>query len=147
MHREVRNQIENYDYIVIDCPPAVHSPSPSSAMLVADLALIPVVPAPADMWAVVAAKQLAAQAQVTNEQLKTRLVPNMVQKNTTLARDTIDVLAEDEEVPLLQAWLGSRSAYRECQLMGGTVHRVPRAKDAVSEVDALVDEVIQLVTQ
>jgi chromosome partitioning protein len=147
MHREVRNQIENYDYIVIDCPPAVHSPSPSSAMLVADIALIPIVPAPADMWAVVAAKQLAAQAQVTNEQLKTRLVPNMVQKNTTLARDTIDVLAEDEEVPLLRAWLGSRSAYRECQLMGGTVHRVPRAKDAVNEVDALVDEVLQLISQ
>src|ERR1700744_3006658 len=147
MNREIRSQIENYDYIVIDCRPAVHSPSPSSAMLVADLALIPVVPAPADMWAAGAAKQLAAQAQVTNEQLKTRLVPNMVQKNTTLARDTIDVLAEDEEVPLLRAWLGSRSAYRECQLMGATVHRVSRAKDAISEVDALVDEVLKLVTQ
>src|ERR1700693_4650935 len=75
MHREIRSQIENYDYIVIDCPPAVHSPSPSSAMLVSDLALIPVVPAPADMWAVVAAKQLAANAQATNEILKVRLVP------------------------------------------------------------------------
>lgn len=147
MHREVRNQIENYDYIVIDCPPAVHSPSPSSAMLVADLALIPIVPAPADMWAVVAAKQLAAHAQATNEQLKARLVPNMVQKNTTLARDTIDVLAEDDEVPLLRAWLGSRAAYRECQLLGATVHRVARAKDAISEVDALVDEVLELVAQ
>jgi chromosome partitioning protein len=71
----------------------------------------------------------------------------MVQKNTTLARDTIDVLAEDEEVPLLRSWLGSRSAYRECQLLGGTVHRVPRAKDAIFEVDALVDEVIELVSQ
>src|SRR6202012_4362145 len=108
-------------YIVIDCPPAVHSPSPSSAMLVADLSLIPVVPAPADMWAVVAAKQLAAQAQATNEGLKIRLVPNMVQKNTTLARDTLGVLAEDDEIPLLKAWLGSRAAYREWQLRGATV--------------------------
>src|ERR1700731_1948435 len=110
MHREIRSQIGDYDYIVIDCPPAVHSPSPSSAMLVSDLALIPVVPAPADIWAVVAAKQLAAHAQATNELLRVRLIPNMVQKNTTLARETLDVLSEDIEIPLATARLGSRSA-------------------------------------
>ena len=144
MHREIRSQIENYDFIVIDCPPAVHSPSPSSAMLVSDLALIPVVPAPADMWAVVAAKQLAANAQATNEALKVRLVPNMVQKNTTLARDTLDVLSEDTEIPLTISRLGSRAAYRECQLIGATVHKVPRARDAINEVEALVDEALAL---
>lgn len=144
MYREVRAQIENYDFIVIDCPPAVHSPSPSSAMLVADLALIPIVPAPADMWAAIAAKQLALAAQTTNEGLRVRLVPNMVQQNTTLARDTLGVLAEDEDFPLTKQWLGSRAAYRECQLLGATVHRVPRARQAVSEVDALVDETIKL---
>jgi chromosome partitioning protein len=144
MHREIRSQIADYDFIVIDCPPAIHSPSPSSAMLVSDLALIPVVPAPADMWAVVAAKQLAAHAQATNEQLKVRLVPNMVQKNTTLARDTLDVLSEDNEIPLASTRLGSRSAYRECQLIGATVHKIPRARDAITEVENLVNEVLAL---
>jgi chromosome partitioning protein len=144
MHREIRSQIGDYDYIVIDCPPAVHSPSPSSAMLVSDLALIPVVPAPADIWAVVAAKQLAAHAQATNELLRVRLIPNMVQKNTTLARETLDVLSEDIEIPLATARLGSRSAYRECQLIGATVHKIPRARDAISEVENLVDEALAL---
>jgi len=144
MHREIRSQIDNYDFIVIDCPPAVHSPSPSSAMLVSDLALIPVVPAPADMWAVVAAKQLAAHAQATNEGLRVRLVPNMVQRNTTLARDTLDVLSEDTEIPLTTSRLSSRAAYRECQLIGATVHKVPRARDAINEVEALVDEALSL---
>jgi chromosome partitioning protein len=147
MHREIRSQIENYDYIVIDCPPAVHSPSPSSAMLVSDLALIPVVPAPADMWAVVAAKQLAFHAQATNEVLQVRLVPNMVQKNTTLARETLDVLSEDTEIPLAVARLGSRSAYRECQLLGATVHKISRARDAISEVESLVDEALSLLSE
>jgi chromosome partitioning protein len=147
MHREIRSQIENYDYIVIDCPPAVHSPSPSSAMLVSDLALIPVVPAPADMWAVVAAKQLAFHAQATNEVLQVRLVPNMVQKNTTLARETLDVLSEDTEIPLAVARLGSRSAYRECQLLGATVHKISRARDAISEVESLVDEALALLSE
>jgi chromosome partitioning protein len=147
MHREIRSQIENYDYIVIDCPPAVHSPSPSSAMLVSDLALIPVVPAPADMWAVVAAKQLAFHAQATNEVLQVRLVPNMVQKKTTLARETLDVLSEDTEIPLAVARLGSRSAYRECQLLGATVHKISRARDAISEVESLVDEALALLSE
>jgi chromosome partitioning protein len=144
IYREIRAQMNNYDLIVIDCPPAIHSPSPSSAMLVSDLAIIPVVPAPADMWAIIAAKQLADAAQVTNEGLKVRVVPNMVQKNTTLARDTLGVLAEDAAFPLMQQWLGSRSAYRECQLLGSTVHRVSRARDAIAEVEALTNEVLSL---
>jgi chromosome partitioning protein len=142
MHREVRNQIDIYDFIIIDCPPAIASPAPSSAMLISNLALIPVVPAPADMWAAVAAKKLAATAQATNESLHVRVVPNMVQRNTNLARDTIDILAEDPEIPLTRIHLGSRSAFRECQLLGATVHQVPKATVAVEEVESLTDEVL-----
>ena len=144
VHREVRNHLDNYDFILIDCPPAALSPSPSSAMLISDLAIIPIVPAPADMWASVAAKKLALAAQVTNEQLAIRILPNMVQKNTNLARDTLDVLAEDSEIPLMQSWIGSRSAFRECQLTGSTVHRLGKSSAAAKEVDKLADEVLQI---
>lgn len=144
MHREVRNQIDNYDFIIIDCPPAVQSPAPSSAMLISDLAIIPIVPSPADMWAAVAAKQLAKTAQVTNEDLIVVVLPNMVQKNTTLARDTLDVLAEDQEIRLMDTRIGSRAAFRECQLMGATVHRVSKAQVAIAEIEALTDEVLGL---
>lgn len=145
VHREIKNQLDNYDFIIIDCPPAALSPAPSSAMLISDLAIIPVVPAPADMWASVAAKQLALTAQATNESLKIRLLPNMVQKNTTLARDTLDVLAEDQEIPMVRTMIGSRSAFRECQLTGSTVHRLSRTSAAAQEVDQLTDEVLELV--
>jgi chromosome partitioning protein len=144
MHREVRNQIENYDIIIIDCPPAVQSPAPSSAMLISDLAIIPIVPSPADMWAAVAAKQLAKTAQVTNEDLSVVVLPNMVQKNTTLARDTLDVLAEDEDIPLMKTRIGSRAAFRECQLIGATVHRIAKAHVAIAEIEELTDEVLLL---
>ncbi|PUA20341.1 hypothetical protein C7W93_11415 [Glaciimonas sp. PCH181] len=44
-------------------------------MLISDLAIIPIVPAPADMWASVAAKKkLALTAQVTNEELIIRVL-------------------------------------------------------------------------
>jgi chromosome partitioning protein len=144
VHREIKNHLDNYDFIFIDCPPAVDSPAPSSAMLISDLAIIPIVPAPADMWASVAAKKLALTAQATNEQLLIRMLPNMVQKNTNLARDTLDVLAEDGEIPLMKTWIGSRSAFRECQLFGATVHKVAKSSPAVKEVDKLTDEVLEI---
>jgi chromosome partitioning protein len=56
MHREVRNYIDKFDVIFIDCPPAMNSAAPTSAMLISDLALIPVVPSPGDIWAAEAAK-------------------------------------------------------------------------------------------
>ena len=144
MHREIKNQIDNYDFIIIDCPPAALSPAPSSAMLISDLALIPIVPAPADMWASVAAKKLALTVQATNEGLQIRVLPNMVQKNTNLARDTLDVLAEDTEIPMLNARIASRSAFRECQLTGSTVHSLSKTSAATTEVDALTDEILHL---
>lgn len=144
MHREVKNLIDKYDVIFIDCPPAMNSAAPTSAMLISDLALIPVVPSPGDIWAAEAAKRLAESASATNESLMARVVPNMVQKATSLARDLMEVLAEDEDFPMTSGSLGSRAAFRECQIMGATVHRVPRAQAAVAEVEALTDEVLKL---
>lgn len=144
VHREIKNHLDDYDFILIDCPPSAVSPAPSSAMLISDLAIIPIVPAPADMWASVAAKKLALAVQATNEQLKIRMLPNMVQKTTNLARDTLDVLAEDADVPLMKSWIGSRSAFRECQLTGSTVHSLSKSSAAAKEVDALAGEVLML---
>lgn len=141
MHQQVKNYIDSYDLIVIDCPPAMESDAPKSAMLIADLALIPVVPSPPDIWAAKDAKKLAIGTQVTNEALQVRVVANMVQKATSMARDIMEVLKDDEEVPMLKSVLGSRTAYRDCQLMGGVVHVVPRAAAAIAEVEALTDEV------
>jgi chromosome partitioning protein len=144
MHRSVRDHMETFDAIFIDCPPAMSSAAPSSAMLVSDLALIPLVPSPADIWAAESAKKLAESAKVTNQSLHARVVANMVQKSTSLARDLLEILGEDEDFPLLNSMLGSRAAYREAQILGSTVHAVPRAKTAIDEVEAMTDEVLEM---
>ena len=46
VHREVKKFVNDYDMIVIDCPPAADSPVPQSALLVSDLALVPLIPSP-----------------------------------------------------------------------------------------------------
>ena len=48
VHREIKKYLESYDFILVDCPPAVESPVPQSVLLIADLALMPIIPSPAD---------------------------------------------------------------------------------------------------
>ncbi len=144
MHREVKNHMDKFDVIFIDCPPAMNSAAPTSAMLVSDLALIPLVPSPADIWAAESAKKLAEAAQANNETLVARIVANMVQRSTSLAKELLELLNEDKEFPLLKSTLGSRAAFREAQILGATVHAVPRATAAVEEVENMATEVLDL---
>jgi chromosome partitioning protein len=144
VHREARKFIEEYDYIVIDCPPAVDSPVPQSALLISDLVLIPVIPSPADLWAATGIQQLINNMQEVNEALKARLVANMCQPNTNLAKDVLEVLGEFG-IPLTKTYLGLRMVYRRSAVFGGTVHEEgSSARAAIEEVDALTDEVLGL---
>lgn len=144
IHRALKNHINDYDYIIVDCPPSIDSPVPSSALLVSDLALIPAVPSPADIWAIVEAKRLAEKVLAINDSLMLRVIANMVQKNISITRQALAVLDEDEAMPLLTTRLGLRAAYRECQVVGATVHAIPRAQEAIKEIEAMTDEVVNL---
>lgn len=146
-HRALKDHIDNHDYIIVDCPPSIDSPIPSSVLLVSDMALIPAVPSPADLWAIVEAKALVERVQQINEGLVMRVVANMVQKNMSITRSALSVLGEDETALLMESRLGLRAAYRECQVIGATVHSIPRATEAVREVEALTDEVIAVLTE
>src|SRR5574340_23917 len=112
IHRALKNHINDYDYIIVDCPPSIDSPVPSIALLVSDLALIPAVPSPADIWAIVEAKRLAEKVLAINVSLMLRVIANMVQKNISITRQALAVLDEDEAMPLLTTRLGLRAAYR-----------------------------------
>ncbi len=64
----------------------------------------------------------------------------------------IEILGDDGDVPLLNALIGSRSAFRECQAIGCTVHGVPGAHEAVQEVgddgrQSCPDRVIPMATK
>lgn len=143
MHREIKNHVENYDVILIDCPPGMTEDAPKSAMLVADLALIPVAPSAADIWSAQSAKQLALASKDINESLLIRVVGSM-SNNTKMASDIFNLLREDENIPLLETTIGYRAAYKECLMLGSTVHHVPRAAAAIVETNALADEVMAL---
>lgn len=144
VHREVRKLVGNYDYILIDCPPAADSPVPQSALLVADLCLIPVIPSPPDLWATIGIRAVVENASDINEALKARLVVNQLQSNLGIAKDALEILPEFG-IEVCKAKLHHRAAYKQAALDGQSVHAGgSRAKQAVEEVEALTAEVVKL---
>ena len=144
VHREVKKFIDDYDYIVIDCPPAADSPVPQSALLIADLVLVPIIPSPLDIWAAVGIRQVIATVSDLNEGLKARLVLNQCQPNTTLAQETLEVLPEFG-IELAKAQLRHRQVYRQSAVFGQTVHDFGgKASSAIKEVENLITEVFAI---
>lgn len=144
VHREVRKLVGDYDYILIDCPPAADSPVPQSALLVADLCLIPVIPSPPDLWATIGIRTIVENAADINEALKARLVVNQLQSNVGIAKDAMEILPEFG-IEVCKARLHHRAAYKQAALDGQSVHAGgSRARPAVEEVEALTAEVIKL---
>lgn len=144
VHREVKKFVDDYGCIIIDCPPAADSPVPQSALLIADLALVPLIPSPLDIWAAVGIRQVITNVSDINEILKARLVMNQCQPNTTLAQEALDVLPEFG-IELAKTYLRHRQVYRQSAVFGQTVHNFgSKATAAIEEIESLTDEVLDI---
>ncbi len=147
VHREVKKYIGEYDFIIIDCPPAVESPIPQSALMISDLVIVPIIPSPADVWASVGMQQLIERMKDINETLEARVIANMCQITTNLNEEVINLLKEKEfGIKKLEANICLRTSYRQCQLIGGTVFDLEDtgSKKAITEVKAFKNEVLSI---
>ncbi len=144
VHREIKKFVGDYDFIVIDCPPAADSPVPQSALLIADLALVPIIPSPLDLWASVGIRQIIENVSDINDTLIARLVVNQCQPKTNLAKDTLEVLPEFG-IPVCKNYLHQRIAYRQSAVFGQTVQDFgSKAKDAIREIENLTKEILSI---
>ena len=144
VHREVKKFFNDYDLIVIDCPPAADSPVPQSALVVSDLALVPIIPSPPDLWASVGIRQVIENASGINEGLVSRLVINQLRDRTRLGQEVLRMLPEFG-MERCKVMLRQREPYRQSPMFGQTVHFLSNlASEAVKEVEALTSEVLAL---
>lgn len=146
LHREIQKFVDQYDYILVDCPPSVSAPTPQSAFLVSDLVVIPTRPSLADIWAVQETLKLVERAEAINEGIKAVILLNAKQPNTSLGRDAAEILS-GFNVALLKTTFHLRQAYAQSVVLGGTVHDLPSAKQAQVEVEAFTDELISLMSK
>ena len=143
VHREIQKQLDNYDFIIVDCPPGLESLSPQSAILVADLVIVPLLPSPADFWAARGIKLLIERGVEVNPTLKAAIVANRVVR-TSLSKAIMRELTEFG-IPLMSSRLSNRTAYQEAVISGLSISALGRdAKMAADEVNAFVDEVLAL---
>ncbi|URI16160.1 ParA family partition ATPase [Brevundimonas albigilva] len=142
LHREAPELAKSVDHIIIDGPPRVAGLM-RSALLAADLVLIPVQPSPLDGWASAELLVLLGEARIYRPELVARFVLNRCDARTILARETAEMLAEHDP-PVLAATIGQRVAFAAAAQTGRLVAERDDAALAAREIAALADELLRL---
>ncbi|HOT82396.1 MAG TPA: ParA family partition ATPase [Candidatus Defluviicoccus seviourii] len=142
LHREAPELARDADHVIIDGPPRVAGLL-RSALLAADLVLIPVQPSPLDGWASAEMLALLREARVYRPQLTARFVLNRCGARTVLARETAETLA-DHDPPVLRATIGQRIAFASAAQSGRLALELDDAASAKREIAALADEITRL---
>jgi len=142
LHREAPEFARGADHVVIDGPPRVAGLM-RSALLAADVVLVPAQPSPFDGWASGEMLKLIDEARIFRPQIVARFVLNRCAARTIIARDTAEALAEHQP-PALSACVGQRVAFADAARTGRLVAELDEASLAAREVTALAREVRKL---
>jgi chromosome partitioning protein len=139
LHREAPEIARDVDHVVIDGPPRVAGLM-RSALLAADLVLIPVQPSPFDGWASAEMLALLKEARIYRPELAARFVLNRCGARTVLARETAETLA-DHDPPVLVSTIGQRVAFAASAQSGQLVSELDAEGPAAREIAALATEI------
>lgn len=142
LHREAPELARDVDHIVIDGPPRVAGLM-RSALLAADLVLIPVQPSPLDGWASAEMLALLQEARIYRHELVARFVLNRCASRTVIARETAETLA-DHDPPVLATTIGQRIAFADLAQTGRLVFEADADSRAACEIAAFAAEVASL---
>lgn len=142
IHKEIGGVGQGYDHIIIDGPPRVTDLA-RSAIMAADVVLIPVQPSPYDIWAADEIVRLVEEARVYKENIKCSFVINRKIANTAIGRDVREALAE-YKIPVLDASITQRVIFAEAAAKGLAVHEVAQDGVASAEVEGVVTELMEL---
>ena len=137
-----RQLLEEYQYVIFDCPPSVHAPQTKSVLEFGDTAVIPVQPSPVDLWATIHIEEAVTSAREVNPALRALLVINQLEIRTTLSRLVREALSEIS-LPVADTALRRRAIYRNSALEGKSIFDMGRrGEDAAEELKQLIQEII-----
>lgn len=142
LHKHVVAKCAGFDVLVIDVPPQSNDLS-RSALLAADLVVIPVQPSPYDVWAVRETVKLINEASVFKETLKSVFAINRAITGTAISRDVRSALEEYAPIPTLTATVAQRVAFAESAARGQVVQELAEDSPATREIVALVNELLE----
>lgn len=138
IHKEITQLGRDYDHVVIDGPPRVTDLA-RSAIMAADMVLIPVQPSPYDIWAADEVVKLIEEARVYKDSLAAAFVVNRKIANTAIGRDVGEALA-GYSLPTLAATITQRVIFAEAAARGLAVHEIEPNGPAAAEIEAVTAE-------
>jgi len=140
--REVSRMRQDYQYLVIDCPPTLETGVAQSAMSISDKVFVPILPSPVDLWASVRLTDAIDQIKISNSRLQAYILINQLELRSAMSRSMSQALAEFD-MPTLQSCLRRRAVYRNSALEGLSVYCMgKRGESAVQEVEFLIEEIL-----
>jgi len=139
---EAKRFANDYDFVVIDCPPTLETGVMQKAMQISDKVLIPVLPSPVDLWASIRIIEAIEQAKIRNRELKAYIVVNQLEPRSALSKAMKDALHEFD-IPALEGGVRRRAAYRNAAVDGVSVFCMgKRGEAAAQEINHIIEEVL-----
>lgn len=142
---ETRKFVPRFDDIVIDCG-GRDTAAFRSALLVADVLLVPSLPGQFDAWSLENVDTVVGEARALNEGIRSFLVMNKVDSNPriSLSDEVLEYAADLENLTPLAVKVGYRVAYRRSAAEGQAVNELAkRDPKAISEMENLYQEVFK----
>jgi chromosome partitioning protein len=139
---DLRRDFRAYPFVVLDCPPAVESRAATLALQSCDVAVIPVLPSPVDLWASLRLPQDIDEAKRLNPQLRAYLLLNQIEARSALSAAMQEALAEFG-LPALRTPVRRRGIYKTAALEGVSAYQLgARGQGAVAEIEGLIEEIL-----
>ena len=142
LHQEAPELARRCDHIVMDGPPRIAALA-RSALLAADLVLIPVQPSPYDVWASAEMVSLIREAQVFRPALRAAFVINRRVSTTVIGREARNALT-DQPLPSLLSEVRQRIVFADSVASGQLARELDAESNAAREIAALAAEVLRM---
>ena len=136
---DIEELSKNYDYLLIDAPPAIGDIS-KSILAVSELSIIPLSPSPLDIWSCWGTLEMIEAVQLENPEMDVKLLINRKIPGTRVGREaraSLDVFDMD----ILNSELCQRVAYIDAMTSGVSVMQYAPKSKAADEIEHLCDEI------
>lgn len=142
LHQEAPELARTVDHVIIDGPPRIAALA-RSALLAADLVLVPAQPSPYDVWASAEMVALISEARVFKPALRAAFVINRRVPRTIIGREARQALA-DQAMPALAAEIRQRIVFADSVAAGQLARELDADSVGAREIAELASEIQRL---
>lgn len=141
---DIRQLSMNYDYVVIDAPPAIGDIS-KAILAVTDLAIIPLSPSALDVWSCWGTLKMIDEIRPLNSDIEVKLLINRKIPGTKIGRDSREAMKQFQ-MDVFNTELCQRVAFIDAMTSGVSVMQYAPHSKAAGEIERLCEEIIPQVS-